>query len=175
VSAFSTFSSVLCRAIEVLEWYNVVSFCQAMPICHQCGKDNPNQAFCGDCGSALALKDYISEKIQEQISARDSSIAETDSAIKVFERVLGWVKTVAWIVAIPIAIVGALGIWKVSDFWSAVNGAQRSVTDLSTTAKDQMQSAAQKASFEVQGNGQPVQASHGNEPDRGEERVSVAS
>jgi hypothetical protein len=121
-----------------------------MPVCHQCGQDNPDQPFCGQCGSALALKDYISEKVKEQLSARDKSIAETDSAIKVFERALGWMKTVAWIVAIPLVIFGALGIWKVSDFWSAVNSAERSVNDLSTSAKGQMQSAAQKATSDVQ-------------------------
>lgn len=37
-------------------------------LCYQCGNDNPDQAFCGNCGSPLALNDYISRQVKDQLA-----------------------------------------------------------------------------------------------------------
>jgi predicted amidophosphoribosyltransferase len=61
--------------------------------CYQCERDNTaDQAFCGGCGAALGLNDYICEKVEEQLrdAIRDRDILETESSIKVFERAWGW-------------------------------------------------------------------------------------
>jgi hypothetical protein len=62
--------------------------------CFQCGQDNPDQSFCGACGASLALKDYVTASIRQQIDIRDRNRLESDAAMRVFERVFNWVKIV---------------------------------------------------------------------------------
>ena len=109
--------------------------------CYQCERDNPaDQAFCGGCGSALALNDYISRKINEQLrdAIRDRDVVETESSIKVFERAWGWVKIVGGIAAVLLALVGVGVFWKVSDWWKSVNNAKQSVISTAATTRNEI-------------------------------------
>ena len=108
--------------------------------CFQCGQTNPQQAFCGACGSALDLNDYIAGRVREQLvtAVRDRDLLETESAIRVFEKALGWVKLVGYPLGLVAAIVTGLGIWKYTDWWSSVNAAKQTVIDTSTKAQRQI-------------------------------------
>jgi hypothetical protein len=113
-------------------------------ICFQCGHTNPQQAFCGACGSALDLNDYIARTVREQLATavRDRDLLETESAINVFEKAWGWVKLVAYPLGLVAAIVTGLGIWKYSDWWSSVNTAKQTVIDASTNTQKQIAQTA---------------------------------
>jgi len=110
-------------------------------ICHQCGTLNPTtQSFCGSCGSPLKLGDYISKRVSDDLATaiRDRDVLETESSIRVFERAWGWVKIVGTIAAALLAIVGAGVIWKVSDWWHAVDSAKGVVTQTAADAQKQI-------------------------------------
>jgi hypothetical protein len=110
--------------------------------CHQCGARNATaQSFCGACGSPLSLQDYIAKQVSENLASaiRDRDVLETESSIKVFERAWGWVKIVGAIATALLAIMGAGILWKVSDWWHAVDNAKGTVTETATTAKQQIQ------------------------------------
>ncbi len=120
-----------------------------MKTCFQCGRENADQAFCGDCGSSLALRDYVTESIRQQIEARDRNRLESDAAMRVFERVFNWVKIVTIVVGSVLAIATGLGIWKVSDWWSSVNAAKHIVTESSNKARDDVQGAVNQATDKI--------------------------
>jgi hypothetical protein len=116
----------------------------SIKICHQCGTNNTNsQSFCGSCGSALSLEDYISKRVSENVAGaiRDRDVLETESSIRVFEKAWGWVKIVGTIAAALLAIVGAGVIWKVSDWWHAVDSAKATVTETAGTAQQQIKTS----------------------------------
>jgi hypothetical protein len=106
--------------------------------CYQCGNDNPEQAFCGACGSPLALNAYISTKVREQLadSIRDRDVLEMDSSIKVFKQAWGWIRLIIGIAAALLILAGGGVIWKASDFWSGVNNAKQSVADTAKKSSD---------------------------------------
>src|SRR5664280_59224 len=120
--------------------------------CYQCERDNPaDQAFCGGCGSALTLNDYISKKVEEQLrdAIRDRDVVETESSIKVFERAWGWVKVVGAIATVLLALVGAGVFWKVSDWWKSVDSAKQSVINTATTTRNEIALASSHSLQEV--------------------------
>jgi hypothetical protein len=120
--------------------------------CYQCERDNPaDQAFCGGCGSALALSDYISKKVNEQLrdAIRDRDVVETESSIKVFERAWGWVKIVGGIAALLLALVGVGVFWKVSDWWKSVDNAKQSVINTAATTRNEIALASSHSLQEV--------------------------
>jgi hypothetical protein len=109
--------------------------------CYQCERNNPaDQAFCGGCGSALALNDYISKKVEERLrdAIRDRDVVETESSIKVFERAWGWVKIVGGIATVLLALVGVGVFWKVSDWWKSVDSAKQSVISTAATTRNEI-------------------------------------
>jgi hypothetical protein len=119
--------------------------------CYQCGSDNPEQAFCGACGSPLHLNDFISTRVKEQVAdvIRDRDVLETESSIKVFERALGWLKIVGSIAVALLAIVGIGVIWKASDWWSGVDKAKQAVIDTSNAARTQIERSASRSVNEI--------------------------
>src|SRR5579862_2702199 len=121
-----------------------------MKVCPHCQVDNPDQLFCGVCGSHLELKDYIADSITKQIESRDRALVETDITFRALERVSGVLKNLAWIFGIVLAIVGLLGAWKFSDFWSSVNAAKQAVVDTSATAKSTIERTADRAVTQMQ-------------------------
>lgn len=106
--------------------------------CYQCGSENPEQAFCGSCGSPLALTDFISTKVKDQLTdtIRNRDVLEMDSSIKVFKQAWDWIKLIFGIAIGLLVLTGAGVIWKASDFWSSVDKAKQSVTDSAKKSSD---------------------------------------
>lgn len=100
----------------------------------------------------LSLQEYISKQVSENLAAtiRDRDVLETESSIKVFERAWGWVKIVGAIAAVLLAIMGAGILWKVSDWWHAVDTAKSTVTETANTAKQQIQDSSNSSLTSVQ-------------------------
>jgi hypothetical protein len=120
--------------------------------CFQCEQDNPdNQTFCGGCGSVLALKDFVTGKVDEavKVAVRDRDVLETESAIRVFERAWGWVKILGGIAAICIGIVGFGAFWTFRDLRSSVELAKKAVSDSSSEAKNEISATATKSVREI--------------------------
>lgn len=104
------------------------------------------------CGAPLLLKDFIAKEVEQSISVavRDRDILETESAIKVFEKAWGWVKTVLAIAAVLVAIVGGGVIWKASDFWSGVSSAKRTVSEIADTTSKDLSNTSARAVSDIQ-------------------------
>jgi hypothetical protein len=105
--------------------------------CFQCGRENPDQAFCGVCGSPLALNEYISTLVKGQLAhtIRDRDVLEMDSSIKVFNKAWSWIRLIFGI-AVTLLIFGGLGVfWKASDFWTSVGIAKQSVVDTANNSR----------------------------------------
>jgi hypothetical protein len=124
---------------------------QAAKRCYQCGKDNPEQAFCGTCGSSLALNDFIATKVKAQIadSIRDRDVLEMDSSIKVFTQAWGWMKLIVGTVVTLLVLTGAGVWWKVSDFWSGADKAKQSVTDTAKKNTDEIVAVSSQSKQDI--------------------------
>jgi|SRR5580692_1334562 hypothetical protein len=123
-----------------------------MPLkCYGCGKENPDQAFCGACGSPLGLNDYISTVVKEQVShsIRDRDVLEMDSSINVFNKAWSWIRLIFGI-AVTLLIFAGLGIfWKASDFWTAVGTAKQSVVDSASGSRADIIGVASKSKQDI--------------------------
>jgi len=119
--------------------------------CYRCGHKNQDQAFCGSCGWPLALNEYLSKSVKEQIglAVRDRDVLETESSIRVFERAWGWVKIVMGISAALLAILGGGVVWKVSDWRSSVDSAKQAVTDTSNAARKQIEEVSSRSAEDI--------------------------
>ena len=111
--------------------------------CFQCeAKNPPDQSFCGQCGAALKLGDYISTRVRRELEdlVRDRNVVETESAINVFERAWKWMKLAfgifAGAIGIVTAIILAVSGWQASDFLKTVNTAKQSVVSTANTTRD---------------------------------------
>jgi hypothetical protein len=115
-----------------------VSESQTSKQCYQCGKHNPDQAFCGVCGSPLALSEYISAKVDTQLgkTIRDRDVLEMDSSIKVFKQAWGWLKLILGTAVGLLVLAGGGVAWKASDFWSGAEKAKQSVADTAKKNSD---------------------------------------
>jgi hypothetical protein len=78
-------------------------------------------------------------------NTRERDFVERESAIKIFEKVCGWVKTLAWVFACVMLPLAAVGIYKWSDLLSTINAGKQSV---SSTASEARRDVAQTASSE---------------------------
>ncbi len=100
--------------------------------CFQCEHVNPaSQRFCGNCGSALILAEFIARQVSESIEGaiRDRDILETESSIRVFERVWGWAAKIgAVVIAVVAGILVFLGC-QASDLRKTIATAKQTVTD----------------------------------------------
>lgn len=121
--------------------------------CYGCGHDNPlDHTFCSQCGSALVLRDYLAASTAKAVSEaiRDRDVLETESAIRVFERTWGWVKIAGAIAVTLLAIVGGGVLWKVSDWWKAVDAAKSAVAASATAAKQDIGNQSKDAAQNIQ-------------------------
>jgi hypothetical protein len=119
--------------------------------CHQCGRVNASdQTYCGGCGSALALADYISSKVKNEIghTIRDRDVLEMDSSIKVFTKAWGWIRLIIGTAVGLLVLAGAGVFWKASDFWTSVGKAKQSVTDTAKQSRDEIASYSTDAQTE---------------------------
>jgi hypothetical protein len=131
------------------EWHYLVW----MPQCFQCEQDNPSgQGFCGTCGSPLVLREYVAAQVSKGIasSIQNRDILETESSIKVFERAYGWIKLILGAAAALLAIVGTLGLWKATDWWSEVSSAKQVVADAADKTRKEITQTSTKAVGEIQ-------------------------
>jgi hypothetical protein len=120
--------------------------------CYRCGKANPaDQAFCGACGSPLALADYISMTVKTQLdeTVRDRDVLEMDSSIKVFKRAWDWIKLIFGIAVGLLVLTGAGVIWKASDFWTGVDKAKQSVTDTAKKRSEEIANASSQSKQDI--------------------------
>ena len=134
--------------------------------CYQCGNDNPDQAFCGSCGSPLALNDYISKKVKDQLldTIQDRDVLERDSSIKVFQQAWGWIKLIIGVAAGLLVLTGAGVFWTASDFRSGVDAAKKSVTE-----------SAKKSSDDIAGSSARSKQDISNALDGGKRAIAIAS
>ena len=90
--------------------------------------------FCRNCGLELrddagAIETYLAKVVPERIDAalkarfKDQKIVEVETAEKIAERAIGWLKTLGYLVGIPAVLFGAflsfMGIKTYSDFEKA--------------------------------------------------------
>lgn len=118
-----------------------------LSLCHHCGVENPDQAFCGACGSPLALNDYIAKQVSERLTeaVRDRDFLETESAIRVFQRAWGWLEKIGKLgVAVLAVIVGFL-FWQYRDWRSAITAARNSVVTTAKKSRAAIQAASTRA------------------------------
>jgi hypothetical protein len=133
--------------------------------CFQCEAENPHeQAFCGHCGAALVLKDYIATQVNKGIaeSPRDREAFIKADAVEVFEKAWGWAKLTAGIMLIPVlavvTILGWLG-WREFNLSKAAANAQQQIETTSNSAKVDINRAATTSIAEVNGtSGKAVEA-----------------
>jgi hypothetical protein len=132
--------------------------------CYQCNKENPDQAFCGACGSPLALSDYIAKNVKEQLGAsiRDRDVLEAESSLNVFNTVLGWAKNVAYVFGVALAAVVGVGIWKYSDLLSSVEGAKQAVVATSNSARTQIERSSAQSAQEMRDGAAQARLASGN-------------
>ena len=123
--------------------------------CFQCETVNPpEQSFCGHCGAALVLKDYIAAQVNKGIaeSPRDREALIKTDAVEVFEKAWGWAKLTAEIMLIPVlAVVTLLGWlgWREFNLSKAAANAQQQIETTSNTAKVDINRAATTSIAEV--------------------------
>ncbi len=134
--------------------------------CYQCGNENPDQAFCGSCGSPLALNDYLSKKVKDQVAEtiQNRDVLEMDSSIKVFKQAWDWIKLILGIAAGVLVLTGVGVFWQVSDFWSGVDKAKQSVAD-----------SAKKSSAEIATFSSRSKQDITNTLDAGKKAIAIAS
>jgi hypothetical protein len=124
-----------------------------MAQCFQCEQENPpGQAFCGFCGSPLVLREFIATQVSRGISSsiQNRDVLETASSIKVFERAYGWIKLILGAAAALLAIVGGLGIWKATDWWSSVDKAKQVVADAADKTKKEISQTSSNAVLDIE-------------------------
>jgi hypothetical protein len=125
--------------------------------CFQCeAKNPPDQSFCGQCGAALSLSDYISARVRRELadSIRDRNVVETESAINVFERALKWMKQAFGIFAgaVGLVVVVILGVsgWKASDFLKTVDSAKQSVVKSADATRQEIKKTSAQSVSDIQ-------------------------
>ena len=96
--------------------------------CFQCGHDNEEAAFCSACGSPLVLTDYISKTVKEQLATliTNRDVIEAESAHKIFEKVTGWFKLFAVVIAVAVAIL------DLAVYGNSLTGVQASIRQKKT-------------------------------------------
>ena len=112
--------------------------------CYKCEHVNPEQAFCGVCGSPLVLDEFITAKVNDRLTGaiRDRDVLEMESSIKVFEKALGWMKTLFWVATIPLVIVGFVIGYQAWDFSKGIEKAKQSVADAAKKSGDDISSVS---------------------------------
>ena len=116
--------------------------------CFQCETENPpEQSFCGSCGAALVLKEYISGQVSKELASavRDRDTLETESAIKVFEKALGWVKLFGGVTVALLALFLGLVGWKEIDLMKAADVAKQSIEGTTKQSIGEIQTASNQA------------------------------
>jgi len=116
--------------------------------CYRCGVDNPDsQAFCGSCGAATCLPDFIGDEVDAKLAdaIKDRNVLETESAIRVFQRAFDWMK---YVLGVAIAVLGLgtfYGIYQLHDLRGTVQVAEKSVNSTASDAKTAIKNSSTDA------------------------------
>lgn len=119
--------------------------------CYKCEHVNPEQSFCGVCGSPLVLDDFITAKVNDRLTdaIRDRDVLETESSIKVFEKALGWMKLLFWVATVALAIVGVVVGYKAWDFSEGIEKAKQSVSEAAKKSADDISKSLDAAKTDI--------------------------
>ncbi len=124
--------------------------------CFQCDAENPPEnTFCGKCGAALLLSDFISQRVATEVltAVRDRDVLETESAIRVFGKAWEWATLVGKVLSIPLTVVvllfGWLG-WKEFDLASTAQKAKEQIQATAETARRDVNGASANAVGDIQ-------------------------
>jgi hypothetical protein len=142
--------------------------------CFQCEAQNPpEQSFCGQCGAALLLRDYIAAQVTKAVaeSPRDREVLIKAEAVEVFEKAWGWAKLTAEILLIPvIAVVTLLGWfgWREFNLSKAAANAQQQIEGAAKKASDDINKVSAKSIGDVQ-----TESGKANEASRNSEQTAA--
>ena len=119
--------------------------------CYKCEHVNPDQAFCGVCGSPLVLDDFITARVNERLTGaiRDRDVLETESSIKVFEKAYGWMKLLFLGATAALAIVGIAVGYQTWDFSKGAEKAKQSVTDAAKKSGDDISAVSLQSKQDI--------------------------
>ena len=128
--------------------------------CFQCEAENsPELSFCGRCGAALLLKDFVSQQVSKELATavRDRDMLETESAIRVFERAWGWANLVGRIVGVTLGVAIAIIItlagwvgWRDIDFSKTTESAKQSVITTANRTSDEIKQTSSASVADIQ-------------------------
>src|ERR1700738_541227 len=112
------------------------------PQCPQCHSAcTADDRFCRSCGTYLrddarAIDAYLAKAVPERIDAalavrfRDQKVVEVETAEKLAERAMGWLKVVGFFVGIPILVCSALLSFLGIKTFSALEVASQKASNL---------------------------------------------
>lgn len=97
--------------------------------CFKCKTANLEQRFCGHCGAALNLEEFITSQVEANLAQRtqQKDLVERESSIRIFERTVGYFKVFATVAVIVVAPVAFIGIYKWSDLYKTIDTAKTSI------------------------------------------------
>ena len=116
----------------------------AGPQCPQChAAFAPEDRFCRSCGSYLrddakAIDAYLAKAVPERIDAalatrfKDQKIVEVETAEKLAERAMNWLKLAGFFIAIPLVVCGAVLSFLGIKTYSSLEEASQKATSLQT-------------------------------------------
>jgi hypothetical protein len=120
--------------------------------CFQCEQDNPpGQRFCGNCGAALTLREFISRQVTEGVASavRDRDILETESSIRVFERAWGWATKIGGIASAIVAAIIVFVGFKAYDLRTTTEKAKQTVADTADTTRKSIDATSAQSVHEI--------------------------
>ena len=114
--------------------------------CKQCAYPAAvDDFFCGRCGTRLLGAEHLQMQVQSIVSTelpillkshlKDSTFVELEVFDRIAERSLRWLKNVGVILAVPVAVLGAIGIKSYIDLTSVgheISALQKQSSDLAT-------------------------------------------
>jgi hypothetical protein len=104
-----------------------------------------------ELGPQITVAEDLDVRIADVIGARlkDTKVLEIEAAQAIADRLLGWGRSFALVVGIPLAllaiVLGALGIKTYSDFKSSVDTAQQRVKSFVDSAQERVKSSVETA------------------------------
>lgn len=125
--------------------------------CFQCETENPPEhSFCGKCGAALTLKDFISGLVSKELGnkVRDRNTVETEIAIRSFERAWRWMKLAFGIFAsaagLAIVVILAVGGWKAHDLLKTVDAVKQAIVESADATRNEISTKSAQSVSDIQ-------------------------
>jgi hypothetical protein len=105
--------------------------------CSRCGVGNPDgKKYCGDCGAPLdpdfgPVREYLDSRLPDEVRAaikeqlKDQKVLEIETSWAIASRVTDWMKVLAFVLAFPLAILGAFGVKSYFDVMVVMRDSQQ--------------------------------------------------